>query len=483
MRDGQRIITASNRAPVSFVSEEGAIVQRRGGGGLVTALTGALYRAGGMWIAAAASDEDRRLARRGAIDVVVDDTRFALRFLDIDPRIYAGYYNDISNRVLWFVHHYLWDIPRSPAFGDSLRRNWAAYQQVNRAFADALVEESATSKGDSVHLVQDYHLALAPQLIRARLPHARVSYFSHIPFAGSTYIRILPTWMREEILAGLLGADIVGFQAEHWADNFLLACRTLPGARVNLRRRLVRWDGREVLVRIYPVTIDTDELVAAAAAPGVERERDRLASTLRGRRLIVRADRAELSKNILRGFIAYEGFLKRNPRWRRRVVMLAFLDPSREEVPEYRSYVRECLAAAKRINREMGEGTWQPISVKVGADRSVLLAAYSLYDVLLVNPVFDGMNLVAKEGPTLNRQGGVLVLSQNAGAFDELGRFALAINPFDVGQTADALATALAMGDDERARRARGLRGLLARSGLDAWVDAQLRDLDARARV
>ncbi len=482
-RQARPILIASNRGPVSFVRDGDGLVPTRGGGGLVTALTGALHRTGGLWISSAMSDEDREVASQGAIDVPDDGPGTSLRFLCFDPQTYEGYYNGISNRILWFVHHYLWDIPRAPRFDLDTREHWAAYRRVNRAFAEALVEESARVGDEPVHLIQDYHLSLVPKLVRRRMPDARISHFSHIPFAGSTYIRLLPTWMSEELLTGLLGADVLGFQADHWADNFLLACRTLAGTRVNLRRRLVMWEGREVRVRVYPVTIDRAELEATAVEPAVLAAREDLARWLGGATLILRADRVELSKNLIRGFLAYEELLVRHPQYRRRVKMLVFLDPSREDVPEYQAYSRECIATAERVNRDCGEDGWEPIHLEIDADRSVLLAALGLYDVLLVNPVFDGMNLVAKEGPALNERRGVLVLSQNAGALAELGRFALPINPFDVGQTADALHTALVMGEGERGRRARGLRAAVLRTSPQRWIAHQLQDVDAAWNV
>jgi trehalose 6-phosphate synthase len=471
----RQILIASNRGPVSFVRKGGRLVPIRGGGGLVTALLGALHRDGGLWIASAMTEADSEAAGTEPVEII-DGSPTRVRYLSFPPETYDAYYNGISNRVLWFVHHYLWDIPTSPRFDHQIRKDWAAYRRVNRAFAAALVDEAASSRGRAVHLVQDYHLALVPQLVRAAHPDARISHFSHIPFAGSNYIRIPPAWMTDELLAGLLGADVVGFQADAWADNFLLACRTLSGARVNLRRRLVLWQGREVRVRVYPVTIDRSEL-SAAEDPAVESDRRELERWLDGCKLILRADRVELSKNIVRGFLAYEEMLVRHPKWRRKVRMIAFMEPSREDVPEYRRYAEECQATAARINREMGEDGWEPIRLEIDADRSCLLAAYRLYDVLMVNPVYDGMNLVAKEGPALNQTEGVLVLSQNAGAFAELGRFAIPVNPFDVGETSDALSSALQMARGERARRARGLRTLVLRTSPESWIARQLADI------
>ncbi len=474
----RQILVASNRGPITFARQDGDLVPQRGGGGLVTALTGALHRAGGLWVASAMSDEDREQAKRRRISIEGDGSTLDLKFLTFDEDTYDRYYNGIANSVLWFVHHYLWDMVRVPQFDERTRADWEAYRRVNESFASVLANEGARLRTNPAYLVQDYHLSLVPQMLRQQVPGARISHFSHIPFAGPTYIGILPRWMREELLAGLLGADIVGFQADHWADNFLLACRTLPGTRVNLRHRLVLWDGREIKVRVYPVSIDGDTMEADARSRAVARARRQLRRSLGDAKLILRVDRAELSKNILRGFFAFEHFLIRHPDWNGRVKFLACMDPSRGSIPEYRRYTRQCLLAAERINRTFGTAEWQPIEIRLEEDQPGLLAAYSLYDVLLVNPLFDGMNLVAKEGPVVNRRRGVLVLSENAGAHAELGRYALMVNPFDVSETAEALLAALEMEGAERRRRARALKVSVLRNRPERWIDDQIQDLD-----
>lgn len=480
--DARQLLIASNRGPVSFVrDEQGEIVPTRGGGGLVTALNATLARTGGLWIASAMSEEDREQALKGRVEVAAEDERYNLRYLAVDPETYDGYYNQISNRVLWFIHHYLWDVGRMPRFDERTRAAWAAYREVNNVFAMALVEEGEGAEGEAAYLVQDYHLCLAPAMIRRLQPRAHVGHFSHTPFPGPTYLQILPNLMREELLTGLLGADVVGFQAAAWADNFLLSCRRLPDAAVDLRRQRVRWQGRNVRVRVYPIAVDAGALEAEAATEHVARARRRIARMRGDAKLILRVDRTELSKNILRGFLAFEAFLQRHPDWRRRVKFLSLLTPSREAIPEYRAYTRECLRTADRINDEVGEPDWQPIEVMIQEDFPFAVAAYGLYDVLLVNPVYDGMNLVAKEGPVVNRRRGVLVLSQNAGAYAELGRHAIVVNPFDVAETSEALALALQMDDRERARRARGLRAAVLRNQPQQWIRAQLDDLQARS--
>jgi trehalose 6-phosphate synthase len=472
----RRVLIASNRGPISFVKgDDGRIVPRRGQGGLVTALTGAVQGTGGLWIASAMSEEDRSKAGR-RFHVEVGSTSYSARYLAFDPAMYASFYDGISNRVLWFVHHLLWDLPRAPVFR-GLARDWDRYRSVNEAFSVALAEEGRGSAA-ARYLVQDYHLTLVPAMLRRTRPNARIAHFSHIPFAGPDYFAILPAWTREEILAGMLGADVLGFQAPAWAANFLMCCRNLPGAKVDQRRSVVRWEGRDVRVRVYPISIDPEGLRAEASSAAVTRARKELLRIAGGGRLLVRVDRAELSKNILRGLLAFEALLESQPARRSEVTFVAHLSPSRQRLPEYRAYTGECVGASDRINRRFGRAGWTPIRMVMKDDYARALAAYQLYDVLLVNPVLDGMNLVAKEGPVLNERDGVLILSETAGAFTELGGHAVPVNPFDVEGTARAIGLALDMDQVERRRRLRGLRAAVERNPIERWVQAQLEDLE-----
>ncbi|MEX0832334.1 MAG: trehalose-6-phosphate synthase [Actinomycetota bacterium] len=477
-----QVLIASNRGPVTFApGEDGELVPTRGAGGLVTALTGSLQATGGLWVAAAMSDGDRAVSDQhggGRIKVTTDDTTYELRFLSIAPDVYDGYYTHVSNRILWFVHHYLWDIVRMPAWGAAARKAWDQYVEVNKAFATALAEEAVTEGGKSAFLVQDYHLSLVPRFLRELVPDALIAHFSHTPIAGPTYTRILPEWMREGLLRGLLGADVLGFHSEAWAENFLMSSRSIPGARVDLARSRVHLDGREILARVHPISVDAPSMREASGSPAVLKRRQKLMGWKGDSKVILRVDRMELTKNILRGFLAYELFLQRNPQWKKKVKFLALLSPSREAIPEYKTYTKECLAEAERINRKLGKADWTPIEIKMRDDYLGAVAAYGVYDVLMVNPVFDGMNLVAMEGPVVNRRGGVLILSRNAGAYFRLGRYALPVNPFDIGDTADALETALTMPEDERTRRARGLSRLVLANPPARWVGGQLADLE-----
>ena len=467
------IVVASNRGPVSFDRDDrGRLSPRRGTGGLVTALSGVFYRDDTTWLSAAMTEGDSAVALKGR--TVTSDSNQRMRYVVIPKEHYDGYYNEVSNRILWMVHHNLWDIPRSPMFDDGTQEAWVDFVEANRAFAQALAQEADKHP---VYLIQDYHLCLVPAMLRELVPDAKIVHFSHTPFAGATYLAVLPVAMRTAILRGLAGADVLGFQSKHWAENYLLSARSLPELRV-LRGGRLEVDGRTAAVRSFPVAVSAEPLRETANRPEADEVRTELREWASDSRIMLRVDRLEPSKNILRGFLAYELFLRRNPSWVGSVRFLCLFSPSREDVPEYQNYGEECLAQAERINAEFGTTTWQPIEVRVQEDYAFAVAAYDLYDVLFVNPTYDGMNLVAMEGPLVNRRNGVLVLSRNAGAFSRLGRQSLGVNPFDLAETAEAIREALEMADEERARRARGLARTVQAHTPANWLADQLEAVD-----
>src|SRR5262249_9033074 len=301
------LVVVSNRGPVTFErSDTGGFRAERGAGGLVTTLSGVFYRDEATWVSAAVSEADREGARRLALDEATD---LRLRFVSLDPKIYDGYYNGISNGILWFTHHYLWDIARTPVFDETTDDAWHSYEEANRAFADAL----DGFPQDAVFLIQDYQLALVPMYLREHRPDARIIHFSHTPFAGHTYLRLLPIGMREALLRGMAAADVIGFQSRTWAENFLLSTRGIAGSKADLRRSRLTLDGTTSLVRTFPVSVGVEGLRAMAATPQVAAIRDEIRSSLGDQRLLLRVDRLEPSKNILRGYLAYELFLRRNP--------------------------------------------------------------------------------------------------------------------------------------------------------------------------
>jgi len=441
--------------------------------GLMSGLAGAAINGGVLWLCAALSDADREAAKRG--DRAADGTGDTpVRMLDIPADMFGAAYNGIANSVLWFVHHMLYDTPHQPRFGAEFRRDWDFYTAYNEAFADALAEEH--TPGTRV-LIQDYHLSLTPRMLRERHPEARIAHFEHTPWAPPDYYRMLPDDVAAAILDGILGADHAGFLAGRWAGAFLDCCEAVLGARVSRGPGgcgQVSYRGRVTEVAVHPLGVDGQELRARGREADVESHVAALADAANGRQLIVRVDRTELSKNIVRGMAAYRELLISQPQWRGRVVHLAFAYPSRSEVPEYRDYTARVHELALEINAEFGTVDWEPLILDVKDDYARSLAACRLADVLLVNPIRDGMNLVAEEGPTISDGGCALVLSREAGSSALIGDEALVVNPFDVTATARALHAALSMPTAERQRRADVIAARVSERAPRHWLTEQL---------
>ncbi len=480
---GRRPIVVANRPPVdSRRAPDGRERITRGGGGLVTAM-GALARAtDAVWVAAERGEGDRRLAAAaldgGPATVTTEDgDRFRVAYVGLDPEAYELYYNEISNPLLWFIQHYLWDLGRQPILDARTEHAWRnGYVAVNERFADRVAAEAERLGEPVLVLTQDYHLYCLPQLVRARLPSARLQHFIHVPWPTPQYWKVLPRHMRDGIVMGLLGNDIVGLQTSLDVRNFLLTCEENLGLAVDHRERSVFVDGRSVWVRAYPISIDVGQMEALARHEEVLRQ-EALIAAWRPEHLIVRVDRTDLSKNIVRGFLAYERLLETHPELRGRVVFWAFLQRSRQDLDAYRSYLGAVVGTAARVNRRFQTGAWLPIRVEVEENLHKAVAAYKAFDALLVNPIYDGMNLVAKEGAVCNTRGGALVLSENAGCHEELGQFALTINPFDIDQTAEALLLALTLPEGERQHRAQELRRVVRSADITRWITQQLQAL------
>lgn len=477
------VLMASNRGPVTFESHgPGDLVARRGAGGLVTALTHVAREVSATWVASAITQGDRRAVRNSRhLEARVGRDPIRLRYLAFDPITFERYYNHISNSILWFLHHGMWDLRHRPGFDSETRSAWQCYRDVNRGFAQAIAEELDRA-GPGPVMLHDYHLALVASRLRHLVPDALCSHFTHIPWAPPDAMRILPDSMVEEIFEGMLANDLLGFQTARWAHNFMWCCEELLGAAVDVETGSVLHDGHHTSVRSYPISVDAGHVRELAASGEAARHAAWIEHLLRGRKLILRVDRMELSKNIIRGLLAYEAFLRAHPEWRGRVVHVALLYPSRQALPEYRAYEAAVLELHERINAEYGSDEWRPI-VLMNEDNYVrALACLERYDVLVVNPLADGMNLVAKEGAALNRRDGVLVLSRNAGSWDELGHAALGVNPHDVTGTAQALHAALTITPEDRHARARRLREAVEGNPPDRWLWKQLGDLRRQRR-
>jgi trehalose 6-phosphate synthase len=395
----------------------------------------------------------------------------------MDPEVYERYYNVVANPMLWFIQHYLWDLSNVPDIRAEELQAWSeGYVVANDLFADAVVEALQANPG-AVVMLHDYHLYTAPAGIRERMPDAFLHFFVHIPWPQPDYWRVLPPGIREAVLDGLLANDIVAFHTPRYARNFLLTCEDLLGLDVDYGALTVTYRGRDVAVRHYPISIDADGFTEMAASDAVHEEE---ATFLRRRRrhLVVRVDRTDLSKNILRGFTAFDTFLDRHPEFREDITFFAMLQPSRQDVPEYVEYVERITTLVSRINTKHGNTDWMPIDLRFESNLPLAITAYKYFDVMMVNSIFDGMNLVAKESMLVNERDGVLILSENVGAFEEIGQYALAVNPFDVEAQADALHQALTMPHAERRARADAIRAVINENDIARWLQAQINDIE-----
>ncbi len=479
----QRLVIVSNRGPAQFErSETGERIVSRGGGGLVTALTGLVANRGALWIASAMTEEDAEVERESGgepVSVELDGITYDVLLVESDPFAYDRFYNVIANPILWFIQHYLWDLSNAPDIRREEAEAWdEGYVVVNHDIAEAVLR---TIEGDDEPLVMlhDYHLYTCPGEIRAARPDVFLQHFVHIPWSQPDSWRILPTRMRDAIYTGLLANDIIGFHTTAYCRNFLHCCRELMELEVDYQRGAVLHNGRETWVRAYPLGIDAARLERAAASDEVVEYEKELLKRRRDH-LIIRVDRADLSKNVLRGFTAFDVFLQQHPEFRERVTFIAHLQPSRQDVPEYAEYLERIEALVAVVNHRHGTTDWMPIDLRIYENFPEAVARYKQFDLLIVNSLFDGMNLVAKEAPAVSTRDGVVMLSENTGAHEELGDCTLSVNPFDIQEQADTMYRALTMDDEERRLRASRLREIVRERDPGVWIEEQLADIRAK---
>jgi trehalose 6-phosphate synthase len=493
----ERLVVVSNRGPLSFGrSRAGEWQVQRGSGGLVTALAEVGRLAPVTWISTAMDAADRRAAEtlngrdkrekealleRIETQLPGQDLRLDMR--EVPAEAWEAHYGKIANPFLWFMQHQLYTLAYEPTVDEELIDAWQnGYRVVNEALALAVLEQTRRYSRPVV-LLQDYHLYLAAATIRAHRPDSLLLHFNHIPWPSVDTWLVLPQGLRRAICEGLLANDIVGLQTDRYAGNFLdTVSAFVRDARVDPAGRHVRWRGRTIWVRAYPISIDADALVTFARGTEVGRQREELRERLEragNPQLIVRVDRLEPSKNVLRGFLAYEALLKRRPDLKKKVRFLAIQSISRENVPEYARYAAAVREVVARVNG-MSDPDSAPIWLLDGSEYSLAIAALSLADVVLVNPVVDGMNLVAKEAAIVSRA--ALVLSETAGAAEQLAADSLTVSAADVAGTSEMLERGLEMSDDERAVHIRRLRASVRGEDLAWWLSRQLRDLTAVSR-
>ena len=496
------VVLLSHRGPVSFSTDArtGERTASRGAGGLVTALSGLAGQLDdAIWVCVAAGDEDGtvsqeagdaplRLALDGEPRILGDgettDREVSVRLVDVPDEVHEPFYGVIANPLLWFVQHRLHDLKTSPSLGRDERAAFEdGYVVANRLAADAVVEQVERAGGQALVLLHDYHFYLVAEQVRERCPRAVLSHFVHIPWPGPDAWQVLPPDLRERLLNGLLGCDVVAFHTRADARAFVLCVQELLGLPVDLTNMTVQVPGRLVRVRAYPISIDIEALEQTAHTDASDEHLVDLDERLAGGQLVLRVDRTDPSKNIVRGFTAYDLMLSEHPELHGRVQFLALLQPSRQDVPEYATYLAEIGAAAANVNARYGTGDWQPVDLRLASDMALATAAYRRCDVLVVNAVADGMNLVAKEAVVVNERDMVLALSEATGAHDELGRFAVTLHPFDVAQQADALHAALTMPPQLRRDRREHAAMVVHRNDVRRWLSVQLRDLSELRRT
>jgi trehalose 6-phosphate synthase len=481
----QRLIIASNRGPVEYqLSQDKTLKPRRGAGGMVTALIDVGNRMEVTWVAMAMTEGDRLALREAQqqgkpLSSPLRGQKMQLRYVAISKAAYRKHYEKISNQLLWFLQHYLYDPKQDLNTARHIQEDWAqGYEVANRAIADAVIAEIEREKTTPVVMLQDYHLYLAAAMIRQAHPSIVIQQFIHIPWPDVRCWHFLPSNIAHAIYSGLVGNDIVGFQTERDAHNFLEGARTmLEGAEVDFEEGAIWWQGRRSLARAYPISISVTEERRIVNSAAGKHAAEKIKPLLR-EYTIMRVDRLEPTKNIIRGFQAYDQLLQEHPEFHKKITFLAFLVPSRQTLPVYRRYSADVLASIDEINRKYGSDDWTPIHAFCDNDRTRALAAMQYYDVLLVNPIIDGMNLVAKEGPVVNQRNGVLVLSRTAGAFQQLAKGSIPTSPTDVAETTRALYKALTLSPEERKLKATLACQAVERHDLNMWLSRQIQDIN-----
>ncbi len=482
----ERLIIATNRGPVEYyLTQEKTLKHRRGAGGMVTALIDAGNRMEVTWVAMTMTEGDRIKLKEaqqengGLMTSPLKGQKMQLRYVAVSKAAYRKHYEVMSNQVLWFLQHYLYNPTEDSAAARRIQDAWEnGYVVANQAIAGAVSAEIDREDSSAVVMLHDYHLYLAAGMIRKNHPFVVIQQFIHIPWPDVRCWQFLPSNIVQGIYSGLVGNDIIGFQTERDARNFLEGARTLlDGAVVDFEEGALWWQGRRIQATAYPISISVSGERRTVQSTAGKRAAEKIRPLL-NKKTIMRVDRIEPTKNILRGFQAYAQMLDTHPELLGAVNFLAFLVPSRQGLALYQRYSADVEKLIDEINQKYGTKEWKPITAFFGNDRTRSLAAMQYYDALLVNPIIDGMNLVAKEGPVVNTTDGVLVLSRTAGAFQQLGKAAIPTSPTDVAETAQALYTALTLPAEERRIKARMARQAVERYDLNVWLTRQIRDIN-----
>jgi trehalose 6-phosphate synthase/phosphatase len=463
-RTPTRLIIVSNRLPFTIAQADGKARIAPSSGGLATGMRHLHGRGDTLWIGWSGDLDDVEATHAASIVQELDESRFV--HVSIPPDEQRVFYDDISNSVLWPICHDRLD--QLPLHIDG----WDVYERVNQRFADAVI---AHYRPGDVIWIHDYQLMRVPAMLREMLPEARIGFFLHVPFPNPEIFFALPT--RRWLVEGLLGADLVGFHTRRWRGHFTAALRRLVGVEM-AADQTVEWNGRRVRLGIHPMGIDANHLSQVALSSEVNAERIKLRTD--GQRLLIGVDRLDYSKGLLRRLTAFGDLLRRYPEWHERVRFIQVGVPSRGGIGSYDRFREEINAIVGRINGEFSSANWSPVRyLHRSIPESLLVSLFRAADVMLVTPLRDGMNLVCKEFVASRiDEDGVLVLSEFAGAADELTD-ALIVNPYDTAMMADAMHTGLVMGGPERRRRMRLLRRQVFANTVHSWAEGFLGALEA----
>ena len=479
----RRLIVATNRGPVEYQKDSNGILgAKRASSGITTALNPLANTGNITWISSAMGEGDRLISNQGKnsrMKSPLQNHKIDLRFIVTPRRVYHKYYNVICNPLLWFLQHYMWNPLYNPNVDSNIHDAWTnGYVEVNKSFAKTVIDEAKSELEPPIVISHDYHLYLLPKYIRQELPKSIVQHFIHLPWPTSRYWQMVPKYIIQDILDSLCHSNLLGFQTPQDKQSFLETVNHyLPDAEIDWNSSTVRYKGFTSEAKIYPMTINVSEIERIATSPRALEYEDQFRSTTRETSLIVRVDRAEPNRNIVRGFKAYELLLAQHQELRGKISFLAFLVLSRTHIRQYQRYMDEINEITAKINDSYGTDTWKPIQIFLENNYSQAIAGLKLYDVLLINTIIEGMNLVAKEGPIVNSRDGVLVLSESCGAYHQLKDHVLAVSPTDIHGTMEALFQGITMPPSERRQNAKNLYDSISKADINDWLLSQLEDI------
>ncbi len=466
-----RLIVVSNRLPFQLLEKNGTVTLKESDGGLVSALKSYFEGEGKdlgvsekWWIGSAEFPEKRWKK-------FTTQTRYEGSFhvdpIYIDKKIYNQYYNGFCNATLWPLFHYF------PSMVEFDENTFKAYEAVNRTFADKII---SVLKADDILWIHDYQLMLVPGMVREQMPEADIGFFLHIPFPSFEVFRLMHTPWKQKIVQGLLGADLIGFHTHEYVQHFLKTVQMVTGFDHQFRNIMLK--DRVVKADLFPLGIDFDKFHNASQRPGVVQEKEKIKSSFGDRKVIFSVDRLDYTKGITHRLSGFEYFLEHHPEWRGKVVFVLVVVPSRQIISRYSERRKMIEEQVGRLNGRYSTLEWQPIIYRYNhLNFNELAALYDTSDIGLITPLRDGMNLVAKEYIASCHDKGVLILSELAGAANEMGE-AVLVNPMDRQEVAQAILTSLSMSKEDQKQRLEAIQQRLRDYNVIDWVNDFLKQLE-----